>query len=329
MNFRTIVDIPTATFPISYTDKIMLLGSCFVERIGAKLITNKFNATVNPFGVIYNPLSVANSIQILMDNKQFTANDLNFSNDIYFSYAHHSSFSNTDIDACLQQINTTMQAASLDLSSANYLFITFGTAWVYELIDSGEVVSNCHKQPANNFNRYRLEIDEIVERYKQLIIDLSLFNPNLKIVFTVSPVRHWKDTAHGNQLSKATLLLAVNQLVELFEQVTYFPSYELVMDELRDYRFYNEDMLHIGNIAVDYIWERFIATYFTKQTIGIQKQVQQLVRAAAHRPFNPDTAAHQKFVATTLHKIDTLEQEHSSISFEKERKQLKGIQNSD
>ncbi len=324
MNFRTIVDIPAAKAPITYNNKIMLLGSCFVERIGAMLYNNKFNASLNPFGVIYNPFSVANSLQILMDNKKFTHNDLNYSNDLYFTYAHHSSFSNTDADACLHQINTETQAASLDLSSADYLFITFGTAWVYELIDSGEVVSNCHKQPANNFNRYRLEVDEIVSRYKELIVDLALFNPNLKIVFTVSPVRHWKDTAHGNQLSKAVLLLAVNQLVELFEQVTYFPSYELVMDELRDYRFYSEDMLHIGDAAVNYIWERFMEVYFDKQTAAIQKQVQQLIRASEHRPFNPETAAHQKFVAQTLHKMDALEQMQPNISFDKERKKMKG-----
>ncbi len=322
MNFRTVIDIPTAKKPITYNTKIMLLGSCFVERIGAMLCNNKFDASVNPLGVIYNPISVANSLQIIMENRKFTNSDLNFSNDLYFSYAHHGSFSNTDADACLQQINTTTQTASLDLSSADYLFITFGTAWVYELIDSGEVVSNCHKQPANNFNRYRLEVDEIVARYKELIVDLALFNPNLKIVFTVSPVRHWKDTAHGNQLSKATLLLAVNQLVELFEQVTYFPSYELVMDELRDYRFYSEDMLHVGDVAVNYIWERFMATYFNKPTITTQKQIQQLVRASEHRPFNPETATHQKFVAETLHKMDALEQIQPNISFEQERKKI-------
>lgn len=321
--FRTIIDIPESEFKISYHSKILMLGSCFVENIGDLLVKNKFNARINPFGVIYNPISVGNSLQILIDNKQFTEEDLNFANELYFSYAHHGSFSNQNLDVCLKNINTQMQSASLDLASADILFITFGTAWVYESIDSGKIVSNCHKQPASCFNRYRLEVDEIVRLYKDLILSLSLFNPHLKIVFTVSPIRHWKDGAHGNQLSKSTLLLAVDQLVELFDHVSYFPSYEIVMDELRDYRFYHEDMIHMNSTATNYIWSRFTGTFMNKPTLDYIKKIKKMISAAQHRPFNPDTESHQKFIQKIINEMECLENELPNLSFDIERKLMR------
>jgi len=317
--FRTVVDIPKSENQINYHSKTLMLGSCFVENIGSLMKQNKFNTTVNPFGVIYNPISVANSLKILIENKTFGENDLNYANGLYFSYYHHGSFSDESAEECLIDINAQMQSASLDLAGADILFITFGTSWVYELIDSGKVVSNCHKQPASIFNRYRLEVDEIVKLYKELILSLSLFNPHLKIVFTLSPIRHWKDGAHGNQLSKSALLLAIDQLVQLFDQVSYFPSYEIVMDELRDYRFYHEDMIHMNSASVNYIWSRFEDTFMNRETLEQMKKIKKLILASNHRPFNPGSESHQRFVSTTLSRMEELEGQLSNLSFDEER----------
>nr|WP_320117509.1 GSCFA domain-containing protein [uncultured Marinifilum sp.] len=320
--FRTQIEIPKSDFKISYHSKILMLGSCFVENIGSILNKNKFNISVNPFGIVYNPFSVANCIKFLIENKIFTEENLNFANNLYFSYYHHGSFSNNKLEDCLENINSKRQSASLDLAGADILCITFGTSWVYELIDSGLVVSNCHKQLASSFHRYRLNVDEIVKLYKELILSLSLFNPHLKIIFTISPIRHWKDGANGNQLSKATLLLAVEQLVQLFDHVSYFPSYEIVMDELRDYRFYDEDMIHLNSTAVNYIWSRFINTFLDDETLVQMKKIKKIISAAGHRPFNPHSESHQKFLANTYRKMEDLENQIPNLSFDLERRTI-------
>ncbi|PKQ62699.1 GSCFA domain protein [Labilibaculum filiforme] len=320
--FRTNVKIPVSQDKFDYNSKAIMLGSCFTESIGEQLAKFKFDVNINPFGVIYNPISVGNSLKILIENKKFTEEDLNFSNERWFSFAHHGRFSNTDVNECLDAINTEVKKSSLDLANSDVLYITFGTSWVFELLDTGIVVSNCHKLPAREFHRYRLDVDEIVQFYKKLIVSLSVFNPNLKIVFTVSPIRHWKDGAHGNQLSKATLLLAIEQLVDLFDQVSYFPSYEIVMDELRDYRFYAEDMLHMNSSSVNYIWSRFVDTYMTNQTLAVMKRVDKIVVASNHRPFNADAISHQQFITNTLDDLERLEREYPNIVFNKEKSRL-------
>ncbi len=325
--FRTAVEIPKYDTKISYRSKILMLGSCFVENIGKLLLQKKFNTLINPFGVVYNPVSIASSLQMLIDGEKITKNELNFKNGLYFSYQHHSSFSNKSEEKCLQSINTQIQTASLELASADILFLTFGTSWVYELIDSGKIVSNCHKQPASCFNRYRLEIDEIVHLYKNLILSLSLFNPQLKIILTISPIRHWKDGAHENQLSKSTLLLATNQLVQLFNHVSYFPSYEIVMDELRDYRFYHEDMLRLSPSAIHYIWSQFTNAFMEKETHNNMKKISKITAATKHRPFNPHSESHQQFIRNSICEIEKLEKLLPELSFEKERALLATFQN--
>ncbi|MCZ4695616.1 GSCFA domain protein [Ancylomarina euxinus] len=301
--FRTKVNIPRSEFDFGYQKNAVMMGSCFVENIGAQLKSYKYQVDVNPFGVIYNPVSVCSSLRLLMEEKEFLEDDLNFHNDLWFSFYHHSKFSNSDLSLCLSDINDSIKKSSQELKEADFLFITFGTAWVYELLSSGKIVSNCHKLPAKDFNRYRLDVDEIVSIYKDLLVELLVFNPKIKVVFTVSPIRHWKDGANGNQLSKATLLLAVEQLSELFDQVSYFPSYEIVMDELRDYRFYTDDMLHISNSAIKYIWQRFLETYLSEESKQIQKQVEKFILAANHRPFNVTSESHQTFIKSSLAKL--------------------------
>ena len=301
--FRTKVNIPRSEIDFGYQKNAVMMGSCFVENIGTQLKSYKYQVDVNPFGVIYNPVSVCSSLRLLMEEKEFLEDDLNFHSDLWFSFYHHSKFSNSDLSLCLSDINDSIKKSSQELKEADFLFITFGTAWVYELLSSGNIVSNCHKLPAKDFNRYRLDVDEIVSIYKDLLVELLVFNPKIKVVFTVSPIRHWKDGANGNQLSKATLLLAVEQLSELFDQVSYFPSYEIVMDELRDYRFYTEDMLHISNAAIKYIWQRFSETYLSEESKQIQKQVEKFILAANHRPFNANSDSHQTFIKSSLTKL--------------------------
>jgi hypothetical protein len=297
--FQTQVEIPRAPFTISYENRIMTLGSCFAENIGKKMQDVYFDMDINPFGVLYNPVSILNSIEILIANKQFTENDLFENRGLWQSFAYSSLFSDTTADGCLTKINDRLKLASAFLMQTDFLFITFGTAWVYEEQKSGSVVSNCHKLPASYFNRRRLTVDEIVADYSTLINRLSELMPHLKIVFSVSPIRHWKDGAHENNVSKSTLLLAIDELQKQFSQMAYFPAYEIQLDELRDYRFYASDMLHPSDVAVDYIWKRFSETYFSEATMSMKRQFEQLVADLSHRPLQPNSEEFKQFLKNT------------------------------
>ena len=242
--FQTRVEIPKSDFKISYDHSLLTLGSCFAENIGQKLQNIYFETDINPFGVLYNPISISKSIQRLLENKEFTEKDLFQHRGLWQSYSHSSLFSATTAEKCLYNINLRFEKAANQLINTNVILITFGTAWVFEEKSSGNVVSNCHKLPANHFNRRRLTVDEIVANYSNLINTLTAKLPDLKLIFSVSPIRHWKDGAHENNVSKSTLLLAVDKLEREFNSVHYFPAYEIQMDELRDYRFYAADMVH-------------------------------------------------------------------------------------
>ena len=293
--FQTKIEIPPTDLNITYNDFIMTFGSCFAENIGKKMQEVYFGVDINPFGVLYNPVSIYNSIQQLIDGKEFTENSLFENRGLWQSFSHSSLFSDSDALQCLDKINTRFHKACSFLQKADYLLITFGTAWVFEEQQGGSVVSNCHKLPANRFVRRRLTVEEIVVDYSMLITKLSELFPNIQLIFSVSPIRHWKDGAHGNNVSKSTLLLAVDALQQQFEQVYYFPAYEIQMDELRDYRFYASDMLHPSDVAVDYIWQRFSETYFSNKTIDLKKQLEQLVADLAHRPIHPNSSEFEKF----------------------------------
>jgi len=293
--FQTKIEIPPTPLSITYTDAVMTLGSCFAENIGRKMEEVCFDTEVNPFGVLYNPVSIINSIELLLDNKQFTPDDIFESRSLWHSFSHSSLFSAVSVEACLDKINSRMAFAGNFIHKADVLLITFGTAWIFEEKKSGMVVSNCHKLPAAEFVRRRLSIEEIVTNYSHLIDTLSVKLPNLQLIFSVSPIRHWKDGAHENNLSKSTLLLAINELQKRFDQVHYFPAYEIQLDELRDYRFFASDMLHPSEVAVDYIWQRFSETYFDTATQGIKKEVEQLVSDLSHRPLQPDSEEFRKF----------------------------------
>ena len=308
--FRTDIEINTNFPKIDYKSKILFLGSCFAENIGNKFIEAGFNVNLNPFGVLYNPDSIKENIKIILNEQYFTENDLVKSNSLWFSYNFHSKFSNVDKDTCLNNINSSISKSVESIKNSDYIFITFGTAWVYKLINENIVVANCHKQPSKIFERYRLSINEIVESYKDLINEIKQINSNVKIVFTVSPVRHWKDGATGNQLSKSILLLAIDEILNLTENIYYFPSYEIVIDELRDYRFYKDDMLHISELAVNFIWEKFKYAFFNKETQNIILQVNKFHSALKHKPFNPDSKEYLMFLEKNINKINNLEKQY-------------------
>lgn len=312
-NFRTEVQISKPAFSINYEHRIMTLGSCFAENIGKNMQEMYLDVDVNPFGVLYNPLSVLQSIEILLSKREFTEKDIFNHKSIWNSFNHSSQFSDTNKERCLEKINSRLKSSFLFIEKAKVLVLTFGTAWVYEEKQNGRVVSNCHKLPSTVFNRRRLSVEEIVEAYSKLIEKLQTVNPDLKIIFSVSPVRHLKDTAHGNNLSKSVLLLAVDELCVQFNNTFYFPAYELLLDELRDYRFYAEDMVHPSDLTIQFIWQKFIETFFDNVSQEYFRDVKQLNNDLNHRPFFPDSVEFQLFTLNLNKRKVKLIEKYSSL----------------
>jgi hypothetical protein len=319
MLFRTPVSIPCPAFDVSYGDVMTLLGSCFAEEIGNRLLDTKFAVDVNPFGTLYNPASVAASLRRLMQPRPYTADDLFEYEGMYHSFAHHSRFSSPSAEDALEGMNSRLTTSSEHLKRSTLLLITWGSAFVYRIRLSGQTVSNCHKLPDSFFVRERLSVDEIANEWDDLMDELLKAYPSLRVVFTVSPIRHWKDGAQGNQLSKATLLLAADRLKQHHPDViTYFPAYELMMDELRDYRFYASDMLHPSPTAVDYIWERFRQTFFSPDTQSLFAAWQDVHKALQHRPPHPESEAYQRFIVQTLLKAKHISEKFPYFDISKE-----------
>ncbi len=307
MKLITEISIPSPLISVTYDRPLLTMGSCFAENMGERLRQYGFDSDVNPFGILYNPLSIASSLERLISGKLFTEAELFQYNGLWYSYAHHGSFSAVTVGETLEKINARFVTAAERLPDYGVLLVTFGTAWIYRKRDDDRVVANCHKVPEKHFIRSRLSVEDITSLWIPLLQKLKALNPNLRFLFTVSPVRHWKDGAHENQLSKATLLLAIEQLKDCCD-VAYFPAYELMMDELRDYRFYAADMLHPSELAIDYIWERFVASCFDKSTRETMREVEQINRAMSHRPLNPDSEEYSRFrKQTLLRKADLLQ----------------------
>ncbi len=314
MQLQTIVDIPTFPFNISYKDKLTFIGSCFADNIGTKFKTAKFNTLINPFGVLYNPASVLMCLNVIVSNT-FDEEKMITHNDIWHSLLHHGSFSKTSKNEALQNIKNSLNVAHAFIKNTDYLFLTFGTAHVFEY--EGEIVANCHKLPAKTFTRRRLSVDEIVEKLSAGMAALKEINPDIKIILSLSPVRYPKDGMHTNSLSKATLLLAIEQLCEM-ESCFYFPAYEIVLDELRDYRFFAEDMTHPNTTAINYVWEKIEQAFLSNSTIQLKQQINKIVTASLHRPFNTDPAAHHHFLTAMHKKASNLQQQHPEIDLSAE-----------
>ena len=314
IDYCTYIDIHKSHLNITYKDRLMFMGSCFADNIGGKMTDCRFNVVVNPFGVLYNPLSLSSGCRRLLRPETFTEEDLFLYDGMYHSFMHHGKFSDTTVENSLDKINESLAFAAGHFRETGYLIITFGTAYVFRHKDRDKVVANCHKLPAMQFERELLTIDEIVDEWSTLLEDMVAEKPSLKVIFTVSPIRHMKDGAHFNQISKSTLLLAQQLLAEKYPgRISYFPAYELMMDELRDYRFYASDMIHPSEIAIDYIWERFCDTYMDAATKDTMKEVENIRRALNHRPLNPSTESYKQFLLQTMQKIKLFKDKYPYI----------------
>jgi len=317
MKLLTEVSLPDYPFALNHRNPVLMMGSCFTENIGRLMERYLFPVSINPFGVTYNPLSVKRGLEALMRKDAYVADDLDRYNDLWFSFDHYTGFSSPDQDATLQNINRSFSEARETLKQAHTLILTWGTSWVYRYNKTGEVVCNCHKIPAKEFTRTRLATQEIIAAYESLLPELFEFNNNLKILHTVSPVRHWKDGAHGNQLSKAALLLAGDELQQRYpKQFFYFPSYEIVMDELRDYRFYAEDLLHTSDQATRYIWEKFQRSLIEAKSREIIGEVEALRKMLEHRPINMEGEADQLRQSRMLEKLQMAKKKYSELDWE-------------
>jgi hypothetical protein len=299
MDLQTVVNIEKDDIDVSHADSLLLIGSCFTDNIGDRLETAAFDVRRNPFGILYNPLSIAQCLQRCLADRELTNDDLVFQQGQWHSWLHHSSFSQSSPQECLKLCNYSIHDTHAYLQSCTTLVITFGTAYVYHLKSDGRVVGNCHKVPQQQFMKQLSTVDDIVREWQNILF--SLPRNVKKIIFTVSPIRHWADGAHGNQLSKAILLLAIDRLVghRSGHTIGYFPAYELMMDELRDYRFYADDLLHPSTLATEIIWQRFATAYMNVTTQQTAHKAEQLYRMQQHRPFFPDSEEYRQHQAKT------------------------------
>lgn len=319
INLNTPVEDFPGLPPLNHGQRLLLMGSCFAENIGARLVESKFHVDLNPFGILYNPLSVAAALREALSDKVYTEADLFFYRECWHSPMHHGVFSAATPQEALRNINRRLASLRQEAGRLDWLMLTFGTAYVYEQKETGRVVANCHKQPERMFNRRRLTVEEIVEEYVSLLNDLWRRAPGMNVLFTVSPIRHVRDGLYANQLSKSTLMLAVARLQEMFpQQVFYFPSYEIMLDELRDYRFYADDLVHPSPLAIQYIWERFGRTFFTDATRQLIEECDGIRRALAHEPFRPEAQEYKRFLGQIVLKIERLNGKYPYLDFEKE-----------
>ena len=301
MKFRTEIEVTPLAERLEYGAKIFALGSCFAENISERLSRAKFAIASNPFGVLFNPASIANAIERLSVGRAFAVCDVTAGRECYFSFDAHSSLDGKTNTEAFANLNRAVAQGTRSLAESDWVILTFGTAWVYE--KEGRVVANCHKQPAAEFVRRRLTVEEIVERYSQLFEGALR---EKKVILTVSPVRHIGDGLQENCVSKATLRLAVEELVAKYENAHYFPSYEILIDDLRDYRYYADDLAHPSKMAVDYVWERFCDVVLSDGAKAKLSQVEQIVSASEHRPFNPESEAHRAFCRKMLAKAESM-----------------------
>ena len=316
--FRTIVNIPVSRVKINYHTPCMFMGSCFADNIGTRMASHKFPVLLNPFGTLFNPVSISNNMNTLMKAQSFSLNDLHQHNGLWFSFSHYTGFAHSHQDACLAAINRSMSLATGWLKQCDFLMLTFGTARVFGLKETGITVANCHKLPSGSFMPRLAEPAEIVSQFDAVLRNLKQFNPGVNVIFTVSPVRHWSDGAVNNQLSKSILHYSIHEILKRHAGTYYFPAYEIFMDELRDYRFYAADMLHPSEQGSQYIWERFSETWLDDLSKKIMAGVAAVLKAVGHRPSRSESTNHKKFKQNTLKQIELLTGMYPFLDFTNE-----------
>lgn len=327
MDFMLPFELKKLSRSINYHDKIMLIGSCFTEHIGNSLGELKFSVLQNPNGILFDPVSVCKSLVSYVQNKQYSDSDLFQLNEVWHSWQHHSRFSNTDKKQCLRNINESQSNAHHFLKAADKLIITLGTSFSYRLTGLGQnsngspleglgaAVANCHRAPAQWFNKQLLEIEEIIAALDDCIKKLIQFNSKLQFIFTVSPVRHIRDGVVENNRSKARLIESVHHLVNKYERAYYFPAYEIVIDVLRDYRYYDVDLVHPNYMATEFVLERFSENCIDEEAQQMAVEIKSLVIARKHKPFHPETNAHKSFLMSNYEKAKTLQELFPFIDF--------------
>ena len=304
---------------ISYTDKVLLVGSCFTEHITDRLAAAKFGVLGNPNGILFNPLSVADSLNGYVEGRRYTSNDLFQLNELWNSWDHHTRFSHIDCGLAVEGINRSQHTAGLFLKDARFIFITLGSAFQYYLKDGGRPVANNHRAPGQLFEKRLLTIEVIVLALKNAIENMRSVNPGLQVIFTISPVRHIRDGVVDNNRSKARLIEAVHVLCNELPEVNYFPAYEILIDVLRDYRFYDIDFVHPNFLATGIVWEYFVKACLAPACAEPMARVMELVTSAAHRPRFPDTAGHKRFLAAQYEKACQLEAAYPFLDCSKEK----------
>ncbi len=316
MQFRTVIDIKSFDRKIDHSSRILSLGSCFADNIARRMQRAKFRVEASPTGILFNPESIARAVERFAASESPAREELRHDGERYFGYDFHSAFADADPERALAAMREAARRGADALRRADTVIITFGTAWIYRLRENGEVVANCHKQPQSLFARELLAADRIADSYAKLL-EGPLADKH--VIFTVSPVRHLGDVAERNSLSKAVLRVAVGELASRFPDADYFPSFEIMNDELRDYRFYADDMTHPSQTAVDYIWERFGATAFAESARRAAERAERIAEAAEHRPFDPRGEAHRNFCRAMLRRIDELRREQPQMQFDDEK----------
>ena len=319
--FRTAIELPEGKHSITHRSRLLLAGSCFAGNIGAMLADRKFRIESNPFGILYNPLSIATMLTRVIDGEEFTASspEIFEHGGKWHSILHHGDFSQNSKEQLLETINSRLAKAHNAAKECDIVIVTLGTAYAYTRTSDNAIVGNCHKLPASIFTRRLLDIEEITNAMSTVIDRFRSINPQIKFMFTISPIRHLRDGAHDNQKSKATLLLATDRIMSLYPDNTlYFPAYEILLDELRDYRFYAEDMTHPSATAIEYIWECLGNCCFSNKTVAINEKVEEIIRGLSHRPFDEKSEGYRQFVRSLIQKIEALTAQHPFLDFKNE-----------
>ncbi len=311
MNFRTQIPINKTHNQIDYDSNLLLLGSCFTKNIGSKFEYFKFQNFINPFGILFHPKAIEKLITDSINQKEYTDADVFFHNERWHSFDAHSDLSNLSKKMLLQNLNDATATMHQQLNNTSHLIITFGTSWVYRQIESDTIVANCHKITQKKFLKELLTVDENTESIENIIALVKSVNPAIEIIFTVSPVRHLKDGFTENSLSKAHLISAIHQVIGPRNHTHYFPSFEIMMDDLRDYRFYKSDMIHPNETAIEYIWNQFKNTWVSDNSFELMDKIDTIQKGLTHRPFNKESEQHQLFLKNLQLKIEALKSQHN------------------
>lgn len=301
--------------PIDYNSKILLIGSCFAEHIGNKLDYFKFQNLQNPFGILFHPLAIETLITNAINEKEYIEDDVFYLNEQWHCFDAHSKLSNVSKAGLLKELNENIKSTFQQINDSTHIIITLGTAWVYRHVETDSVVANCHKVPQKKFVKELLSVVEVSESLQAIVSLIKCVNPKAVIIFTVSPVRHLKDGFVENTQSKARLITAVHEVVEPRELIHYFPSYEMMMDELRDYRFFDADMVHPNAIAIDYIWEKFQKVWIAESALTTMEEIDTIQKGLLHRPFNRNSEAHQHFLQNLERKKQDIRLQFPQIEF--------------